>query len=171
MDEYSVRLQEPLQSDLSVEKKAELIVRCLLEKAGSQVEYDRDGVDLKASCNGKTTRIEVKGTKAKDIAWNKLKVSSLKSYKALKSGSASMYRVVDVESKNLKIYVLEHGRDFRLEPEPRWSVKPANSRDQDRYPLRGIPYRYDRPSDPPIPLEDWEEKFLEKWDARLNVRS
>ena len=111
------------------------------------------------------------GLRQKTLHGTKLKVSSLKSYKALKSGSASMYRVVDVESKNLKIYVLEHGRDFRLEPEPRWSVKPANSRDQDRYPLRGIPYRYDRPSDPPIPLEEWEVKFLEKWGARLNVRS
>ena len=170
MDEYSVCLQEPLQSDLSVEKKAEHIVRLFLKKAGAQVEDDRDGVDLKVSTNVETTRIEVKGTKDKGIAWSKLKVSSRKSYEALKSGNAEMYRVVDVESRNPKIYVLEHGRDFCMEPEPRWSVRPANLRDQDRYPLRGTQYRYERPSDPTIPLEDWEVKFLEKWDARLNDR-
>ena len=43
--------------------------------------------------------------------------------------------------------------------------------DKERYPLRGTPYRYDRPSDRPIPVEEWEVKFLEKWDARLNDRS
>ena len=35
-------------------------------------------------------------------------------------------------------------------------------------PLRVRPFKYIRPFDPPIPIEDWEEKFLEKWDARLN---
>ena len=38
-------------------------------------------------------------------------------------------------------------------------------------PLRGKPFKYIRPSNPTIPLEDWEVKFLEKWDARLNDRS
>ena len=26
----------------------------------------------------------------------------------------------------------------------------------ERYPLRGLPYKYERPFDPAVPLEDWE---------------
>ena len=37
-------------------------------------------------------------------------------------------------------------------------------------PLRGKPFKYIRPFDPPIPAEEWEAMFLEKWDARLNDR-
>ncbi len=37
-------------------------------------------------------------------------------------------------------------------------------------PLRSKPVKYIRPCDPPIPADEWEAMFLEKWDARLNDR-
>ena len=141
---------------LSTEKKALFIVRgYIMTKYGesAEVEEDRDGVDLKVTIDGKTERIEVKGTVDPDIAWQKLKVSSQKSHDALASGDAKIYRVVDVDGANPRIYILEYGEDFRLEPEPRWSVKRVQPRD-DPYSLRGKPYRYDRPHDP-VALDDW----------------
>jgi hypothetical protein len=141
---------------LSTEKKALFIVQgYIMTKYGesAEVKEDRDGVDLKVTIDGKTERIEVKGTVDPDIAWQKLKVSSQKSHDALVSGDASIYRVVDVDSANPHIYILEHGKHFRLEHEPRWAVKRVPQKD-DRYPLRGKPYRYDRPHDP-VALDDW----------------
>lgn len=41
-----------------------------------------------------------------------------------------------------------------LDHEPRWAVKPVPPEDY-RYPLRGKPYRYDRPYDP-VAADEWE---------------
>ena len=143
--------------DLSTEQKAVNIVRALLkDRYGEDVviEEDRDGADLRVTIDGKTERIEVKGTKDSDIAWQKLKVSSKKSYDALVSGEAAIYRVVDVDSADPRVHILIYGEDFTLEPEPRWAVKRVPP-DNERYPLLGKPYRYDRPHDP-VALDDWE---------------
>ena len=94
------------------------------------------------------------GTADSTIAWEKLKVSSRKSHDALVSGEATIYRVVDVDSADPRVHILIYGEDFTLEPEPRWAVKRIPP-DNERYPLRGLPYRYDRPHDP-VALEDWE---------------
>ena len=144
-------------ANLKTADKAVSIVCALLRaKYGenAKIEEDREGVDLIVSIDGRTERIEVKGTEKPDIAWSQLKVSSQQSHDALASGDASIYRVVDVCSVNPRIYVLEHGKHFRLEHEPRWAVKRAKPKD-DRYPMRGLPYRYERPHDP-VTLEDWE---------------
>jgi hypothetical protein len=37
-------------------------------------------------------------------------------------------------------------------------------------PFRGKPVKCIPPCDPPIPTDEWEAMFLEKWDARLNDR-
>lgn len=142
---------------LSTEQKALNIVRALLKDRYGQdvvIEEDKGGVDLRVTIDGKTERIEVKGTKDSDIAWQKLKVSSKKSHDALVSGDATIYRVVDVDSANPRVHILIYGEDFTLEPEPRWAVKRIPP-DNERYPLRGMPYRYDRPFDP-VALDDWE---------------
>jgi hypothetical protein len=142
---------------LTTEQKALAIVRGLLKTAYGEdvlIEEDRDGVDLRVTIDGKTERIEVKGTQDFDIAWQKLKVSSKKSHDALVSGDASIYRVVDVDSANPRVYILTHGEDFTLEPEPRWAVKRIPP-DNERYPLQGKSYRYDRPYDP-VAFDDWE---------------
>ncbi len=143
--------------DLSTEQKALTIVRALLkDKYGEDVEIeeDRDGADLRVTIDGRTERIEVKGTKDFDIAWEKLKVSSQKQHDALVNGDAVLYRVVDVDGTDPRVYFLIYGEDFTLEPEPRWAVKQIPP-DNERYPLQGMPYRYDRPFDP-VALDDWE---------------
>ena len=143
--------------DLSTKQKALAIVRGFLKTAYGEdvvIEEDRDGVYLRVTIDGKTERIEVKGTKDSDIAWEKLKVSSRKQRDALVSGDATIYRVVDVHSADPRVHILIYGEDFTLEPELRWAVKRIPP-DNERYPLRGMPYRYDRPHDP-VALEDWE---------------
>ena len=143
--------------DLSTEQKALNIVREFLkDRYGDDVEIeeDRDGVDLRVTVDGRTERIEVKGTADSTIAWEKLKVSSRKSHDALVRGDALIYRVVDVHSADPRVHILIYGEDFTLEPEPRWAVKRIPP-DNERYPMRGLPYRYDRPHDP-VALEDWE---------------
>ena len=141
---------------LEPEEKAERIVCTFIKQAcgdATEVEKDRNGVDLRVTIDGYTTRIEVKGTESDDI-WKNLVVSSQKQHDALVSGDVEIYRVVGVNSANPFLYILEYGNDFILEPEPRWKVKPAQNTDQ-RYPLRGKAYRYDRPFDP-VALDDWE---------------
>ena len=65
-----------------------------------------------------------------------------------------MYRVVDVDGEEPRICILTYGQHFTLEPEPRWAVKRVPLED-DRYPLRGEPYRYDLPYEP-VAQDDWE---------------
>ncbi|MCY4651650.1 MAG: hypothetical protein OXC95_00630 [Dehalococcoidia bacterium] len=147
-------------SGMTTKEKAETIVRLLLMKAyGDQarIEKDGDGADLNVVFDdGHTIRIEAKGT-AKDETklWEGLVVSSQSSHDALKSGEVVMFRVVDVDSASPRIYVLEHGRDYYMEPEPRWSVKRAEPTDRKRYPFVGEPYRYDDPYEP-VALDEWE---------------
>lgn len=143
--------------DLSTEQKALNIVREFLkDRYGDDVEIeeDMDGVDLRVTTDSRTERIMVKGTAGSTMEWEKLKVSSPKSHDALVRGDALIYRVVDVHSAAPIVYMLIHGEDFTLEPEPRWAVKQVPP-DNERYPLLGKPYRYDRPNDP-VALEDWE---------------
>ena len=133
----------------STAKKAEWIVRKHIEHrfgAGVGIERDHDGADLKVSKNGSTERIEVKGTKSRDLAWAQLKVSSQASYAALSSGAASMYRVTDVDGSEPRVHVLKYGRDYELIPEPRWAVRRVRGEGaSNSYFLRGRPYRYEEP--------------------------
>ena len=144
--------------DLSTEQKALNIVREFLkDRFGDDVEIeeDGDGVDLRVTADdGRTERILVEGTAGSTMEWEKLKVSSPNSHDALVRGDALIYRVVDVHGADPIVYMLIHGEDFTLEPEPRWAVKQVPP-DNERYPLLGKPYRYDRPNDP-VALEDWE---------------
>lgn len=144
--------------ELSTEQKALCIVRRHIRDVYGEhveIEENRDGVDLRITANGQTVkRIEVKGTASKELAWSQLKVSSQKSHDALESGDATIYRVVDVEGKKPRIFELAYGRDFTLVPEPRWAVKQTRPKD-DRYPLRGRPYRYNLPFEP-MAQDDWE---------------
>ncbi len=160
---YPIRLDDSVYKSISGLKpgrKAETIVRLLLMKTygdEAKIETDQDGADLKVVFeDGRTLRIEVKGT-AKDETklWEGLVVSSQRSHGALKSGEVVMFRVVDVDSKNPRIYVLEHGRDYYMEPELRWSVKRAEPTDRKRYPFVGEFYKYDDPYKP-VALGDWE---------------
>ena len=151
--------RESLAGLPTTEKKALFIVRKHLEdkyQGRVSIQEDRNGVDLRVEIDGKTERIEVKGTEKPTIAWQQLKVSSQKSHDALENRDASLYRVVNVDGAQPHIYVLTYGRDFTLEPEPRWVVRRVPPKD-DRYPLRGEPYRYDLPYDP-VAAGEWEAR-------------
>ena len=65
---------------------------------------------------------EVKGTKDKSIALNKLKVSSNDSYKLIKDG-ITIIRIMEADTNKPTVAELKHGKHFTLEPEPRWRAK------------------------------------------------
>ena len=135
-----------------------IVNKHLKDKYGDQaeIEEDRDGADLRVSVDGQTERIEVKGTESSTLAWSQLKVSSQKSHDALKEGDTSMYRVVDVSSARTRASTsLRMDGTSLWSLRPRWTVKRVPLGGQDRYPLRGEPYRYDRPYDP-VAEDDWE---------------
>lgn len=155
---FSVPLTE---SDLrtihgfSTARKAEWIVcKYIGDTFGAEVviEKDHEGADLRVSRNGRTERIEVKGTAREDIAWPLLKVSSRQSHDALTSGAAAMWRVTGVGGSEPRVHVLKHGRDYELQPEPRWAVRPAGT---SPYPLRGRRYRYELPHEG-VALNEWD---------------
>lgn len=83
------------------------------------------GADLAVLLDGNAPmQFEVKGTAARDIAWQQLKVSSQASHDLLVSGNASVLRVTNVYGEEPVVHELKCGQDFRLEPEARWCVKP-----------------------------------------------
>lgn len=65
--------------------------------------------------------IEVKGTGAKHLAPNQIKVSSEESKRVLVEKLIPIYRITDVFGDSPNIYVLIHGRDFSLKHEARWA--------------------------------------------------
>lgn len=70
--------------------------------------------------------VEVKGTEEPDIAWNQLKVSGKPSHDMLKDGM-SLYRVSNIGSRKVSIFILKYGEDFEMIPEPRWTIRPIKS--------------------------------------------
>lgn len=83
------------------------------------------GADLAVLLHGEQAKqFEVKGTASAGIAWQQLKVSSKASHALLTSGGASVLRVTSVYENEPVVFELLCGRDFRLEPEARWCVKP-----------------------------------------------
>jgi hypothetical protein len=83
------------------------------------------GADLAILLDGNDPmQFEVKGTAAGNIAWQQLKVSSQASHDLLGAGKASVLRVTKVYGDEPVVFELRCGRDFGLEPEARWCVKP-----------------------------------------------
>ena len=112
------------------DKAVNVVERYLKDKHGEQnIEIDRHirGADLRIvfrSEGRKEEIIEVKGTASPHISWNQLKVSSQQSHDNLRAG-IPLYRVTNVNSRTPRILILKHGRDFVMEPEPRWAVRPV----------------------------------------------
>lgn len=143
---------------LSTERKAVYIVRSYLadEHVGLAKVEEGPGAYLKVEVDGQTEQIEVQGTDASTIAWGQLQVLGSKSHDMLLEEEAVMYRVVDVNGASPRIYMLKHGQHFTLEPQPTWAVKQVPPEDA-HYPLRGEPYRYDRPYDA-VAMDEWETR-------------
>lgn len=87
-----------------------------------QFSYPKDGADLLVTWTGGSEKIEIKGTADSNIAWSKLKVSGKDSHDLLERG-LPMYRVTSIYERNPRIFILIHGEDFLMEPEPRWLVR------------------------------------------------
>lgn len=94
----------------------------------SKIRAGAKGADLELVVGNKIQPLEVKGTTASTISWPKIKVSSKACHDGLVNGM-TIIRVVNADTKFPKLYFLKHGRDFRLAPEPRWSVHPVKAAD------------------------------------------
>lgn len=106
----------------SVGKKAVEVAKMYfeLQYPSCQIVDDTGSSFLTITSNENTFRVMVKGTEKDGISWSTLKVSSTFSYNEIISG-VPVYRVTNVNGQKTIIYVLKHGDDFGLEPEPRWS--------------------------------------------------
>ena len=71
--------------------------------------------------------IEVKGTKEQGIAWQLLRASGQHSHDMLIRG-LPLYRVNNVGSHNVTIFILKYKKDFEMKPEPRWTIYPVGSK-------------------------------------------
>lgn len=89
--------------------------QCLIARA-------KNGPDIEVTIDGVTTSYEVKGTAAPDISWSQLKVSSQGCFDALQQG-VELIRVSNLGKQDVTLYFMKCNVDFRLEPEPRWTVK------------------------------------------------
>lgn len=117
-------LYPPTVNSANVGNRAIELVRFYFRSLDSDCQFrvPNDGTDLEIVRAGSSERIEVKGTADADIAWIKLKVSSLLSYQQLLD-NVPIYRVVAVYDRAPRIHVLRHAQDFEMIAEPRWSVR------------------------------------------------
>ena len=142
---------------LDAGKRAVHIVRMhLLDRfgPGAEIELDEEGAGLRVSAGGERLYIQIESTESPVLDWEQMKISDQRAHYALTRGEATMYRVVNISGPNPRIYILNHGQHFTLEPEPTWAVKKVVPKDE-KYPLRGEPYTYDLPFDP-VAADDWE---------------
>ena len=120
----------------SIARRTEQIVKLHFESLypGCRFETPPPGTDLSVKLLGAEhlISIEIKGTASADIAWQQLKVSSAHSWKSLTENGTPVYRVTNVFGRVPKIFVLIHGRDFSLIPEPRWAFKKLASQNEGR---------------------------------------
>ncbi len=113
-------------SSAAVKARAEALARIHIHASYSDFEFDvpDQGADMAILYKCKKINFEVKGTRSTGIDWQRLKVSSIHSYKLLVSG-IPMLRISSVFSRFPDVYTLSFPDDFRLKEEPRWSVHPS----------------------------------------------
>jgi hypothetical protein len=85
------------------------------------------GADLAVRVGGEAFTYEVKGSRGSEIAPQKLKVSSLHCYNLLVAGTPIL-RIAGVFQRTPTVFIMQHGRDFTLRPEPRWSLHLVRAR-------------------------------------------
>jgi hypothetical protein len=110
-------------------RRAEAIVKIHFRRSDVHCSFPPcpPGADLQVNLAGaEPLSIEIKGTAARQLSWQQLKVSSSMSYKLICEG-LPVYRVCGVFDQTPEIYVLRYGADFTLESEARWTFKPVRS--------------------------------------------
>jgi hypothetical protein len=122
-----IRLQELYPNkgkNGDIAKIAVEIVKLYFKSINSNAVFKKAqvGGDILVSLDGVEIEYEIKGTEDNNLAFSKLKVSSLKSHDALVAG-IELIRVTNIRKPNVILHFLKFGEDFTLHPEPRWSVK------------------------------------------------
>jgi hypothetical protein len=115
---------QEVEKEDRTETKALAIVKIYFRRQDTDVTFvpPGPGADLGVLLPEKSQLdIEVKGTEAQRITWSQIKVSSQQSYDRLSQGMP-LYRITSIGQKRVSVYILYHGRDFSMKPEPRWSV-------------------------------------------------
>jgi len=91
-------------------------------KSAKFKENPTNGVDLEICIPRRPIlMIEVKGTKASGIAKYQLGVSSIHSFRKLSKGMP-LYRVANVNRRNVSIWILKYPNDFKMTPQKRWGI-------------------------------------------------
>ena len=118
----------PTEKSADIGKRAIEIVKHLYKSKdpNSTFRVPAGGGDIEIQSEGRTFKIEVKGTTETDICWMKLKVSGKLSYELLVQGMP-LYRVCGVNDRFPTIYILKYQRDYEMVPEPRWSIHPKRT--------------------------------------------
>ena len=124
-----VILNAQQQSDLkkikSIAKRGEYIAKAYLESKYKKINFNCNkikGADISAMVDGVHTAFEVKATRDKNIALEKLKVSSEDSHNLI-VGGITVLRVMEADQKEPKVSELRHGVDFNLKAEGRWRAE------------------------------------------------
>ncbi len=110
-------------SNRAVDRRAIALARIYLARRHPGCEHITAlaGVDLTVRLCETTFSYEVKGSRGTGIAPPKLKVSSQRCHDSLVAGTP-MLRIAGVFDRTPIVYIMQHGRDFVLRPEPRWSL-------------------------------------------------
>jgi hypothetical protein len=82
---------------------------------------NKNGVDLSVNINEVVENFEIKGTAENNIAWNKIKVSSQNCHDHLVNGM-TLLRITNIGHTEMTLYFLKYNEDFKLLPEPRWTL-------------------------------------------------
>jgi hypothetical protein len=117
----------PSQGSNQIGKRAMEIVKIHFRRVqpGCAFVSPVRGADLAVVLEGcGPAQFEIKGTADVELAWQQLKVSSKSSHDLLTSGQASVLRVTSVYGEEPVVFEVRCGRDFRLDPEPRWCFRP-----------------------------------------------
>lgn len=122
--EYLNRKFPRSEKSADIGKRAEEIIRYYFKHKYPNCKFLKppDGSDLEIEWESGKMVIEIKGTSDNHLSWQKLKVSSQKSYEMLRKG-LPVYRVTNVFDREPVIYVLKYSHDFNLVEEKRWAFK------------------------------------------------
>ena len=148
--------ERKLIEGLSTHQKADWIVRRHLAQTGEvrgQIREYAGSAALRVSTEEGGHTVEVVGTERPEISWGEFKVSSPQVHDSLESGDSVIYYVVNVSGVEPSIHKLKHGRDFELEPQPTWVLKPLQQTDG-RHPLRGLGFSFRDPFEP-VAVDEW----------------
>lgn len=123
LDELRIKYPN-LGKNSHVGKLAVEIAKLYFKEKYSNTKFieNENGVDLSVLYDTLQEDFEIKGTVDPNIAFNKLKVSSVHCYDKLVDGQ-TLLRICNIGKQEVQLYFMKYNEDFTMIPEPRWSVK------------------------------------------------